>query len=573
MKNIYILLFVLIFGLSQAQIGINNPTPNAKSELDITSTDKGILIPRLVRGTVAPLYGIATPVPNGMIVYQTDTASGTFPGYYFFNGGWLPVRGGATAWIPSGNAGINPTSNFIGTIVSSANPLSLRTNAINRVSVLQNGLVGINTIAPTLNLHVAGSMRLQDGTEGLGKLLVSDASGYAGWQTPASVGLVGWATTGNAGTNPTTNYLGTSDLTDFIIKTDNTEKFRLQSDGNIRINVPAATGSQLEVRANSIGIPVIRGVNTNTTPATFSFGVSGEIRSTNLGSNALNGRTANLNNESGIGVLGRYQTAGAGVFGRAWSGGFGGTVNTLFNYPTGMYVDFITGRDYGVYGLVDFPNGTGVYGKNSNTTLGSAYGMYCEGNMAATGVTDAPSVKSASVPTSNGNQLVYCKESPEMWFEDFGFGQLQNGSLHVGLDALFLETVFIDASHKMQVVLQDQAESNGLYFVIDADYRGFTVKERKNGTSDATFSYSIMAKRRFYQDQRFGVDANQPFENNLTRMKDAPVTTKDPMVMKAFIDKVTAEKNSLSKKIEPDTTEIKKEIPVEKQKETSKTSN
>jgi hypothetical protein len=233
-----------------------------------------------------------------------------------------------------------------------------------------------------------------------------------------------------------------------------------------------------------------------------------------------------------------------------------------------------------VYGLVSYSDvftnsGVAVYGKNPNLTIGVSYGMYCQGNMAVGG-TPTPTntsgtaagvaiLKAASVPTTKGNQLVYCKESPEMWFEDFGFGQLQNGTAHIALENLFLETVFIDATHKMHVVLQEQAESKGLYFIVDADHKGFTVKEKKGGNSNISFSYSIMAKRRFYQDQRFGVDSFQPFENNLAKTRAPLLLTTDPMVMKAALEKGIAEKEASFK--------LQNQKKEQINKETSKTSN
>jgi hypothetical protein len=554
MKNLLIYLGVLYFSVSAAQIGINTPTPNTKAELDISSTNKGILIPRFTRVTPNPLvtpqiYAFGT-IPtvganNGMLVYQTNTLSTNLPGFYFNNFGWFPLRV-TNGWSLNGNTGINPTLNYVGT--PDAFPLRFRTSNLERMAILADGKIGIGVVAPTTNLHLVGTptttLKIEDGFAAAGNYLSSTADGTTIWRTPASLGFAGWSVTGNAGTSSASNFLGTSDAQDLIISTLGTEKMRVQADGNVRINTAGATLSQLQVTSNTTSSPAIRAINTNLTPNTFSFGINGEVQAKNPGSYAVRGESVDVDGvTSGIGVLGQTQGLfGAAVFGRAWIDLQG--INTVLNYNPANYVDFLPNRNYGVYGLVNFDTGKGVLGFNSNTTIGSAYGMYCSGNMAvAVGLTQAPTIKSASVPTAKGNQLVYCKESPEMWFEDFGFGQLQNGRVHIAMDALFLETVFIDNAHKMHVVLQEQDDSNGLYVVVDADFKGFTVKEKKSGTSNAAFSYSIMAKRRFYQDQRFGVDANQPYGNNLIGMKDAEIATTDPMVVKAFVEKITREKN------------------------------
>ena len=66
--------------LGFAQVGINsdNSTPNESAMLDIKSSDKGILIPRM---TEAQKSNISNPA-MGLLVFQTDGVQG----FYFFNG-------------------------------------------------------------------------------------------------------------------------------------------------------------------------------------------------------------------------------------------------------------------------------------------------------------------------------------------------------------------------------------------------------------------------------------------------------------------------------------------------------
>jgi len=54
-----------------------------------------------------------------------------------------------------------------------------------RLTVLPNGNVGIGVPNPSAKLDVAGSVKITDGTEGNGKLLMSDANGLASWQSVA----------------------------------------------------------------------------------------------------------------------------------------------------------------------------------------------------------------------------------------------------------------------------------------------------------------------------------------------------------------------------------------------------
>lgn len=52
-----------------------------------------------------------------------------------------------------------------------------------RLSILDNGNVGIGTINPDAKLEVAGVIKISGGTPGVGKVLTSDATGLASWQT------------------------------------------------------------------------------------------------------------------------------------------------------------------------------------------------------------------------------------------------------------------------------------------------------------------------------------------------------------------------------------------------------
>jgi hypothetical protein len=65
--------------------------------------------------------------------------------------------------------------------------------------------VGIGTPDPQAKLHVVGTTRLVDGTQGAGKVLTSDASGNAAWSTVVSAGdyTTTWTSTGGFTTAPT----------------------------------------------------------------------------------------------------------------------------------------------------------------------------------------------------------------------------------------------------------------------------------------------------------------------------------------------------------------------------------
>jgi len=78
MKQIFtFLVAVLITASTYAQVGIGTSSPDASAALDITSTTKGLLMPRM---TNAQRLAIASPV-GGLQVFVTDFDGGSFMFY------------------------------------------------------------------------------------------------------------------------------------------------------------------------------------------------------------------------------------------------------------------------------------------------------------------------------------------------------------------------------------------------------------------------------------------------------------------------------------------------------------
>ena len=82
LKYLPIILLVFTTNIVFSQVGIGTTTPDSSSMLDIESTDKGILIPRM---TEAQKISVSSPV-SGLLIYQTDEEAG----FYFYDGAnWL----------------------------------------------------------------------------------------------------------------------------------------------------------------------------------------------------------------------------------------------------------------------------------------------------------------------------------------------------------------------------------------------------------------------------------------------------------------------------------------------------
>jgi len=95
MKRI-IFLFLLISTSVFAQTGIGTTTPNASAKLDVYSTNKGFLPPRVTLTSTTDASTIASPA-EGLLVYNLGSV-GLQAGYYFWNGAnWATIATATSA--------------------------------------------------------------------------------------------------------------------------------------------------------------------------------------------------------------------------------------------------------------------------------------------------------------------------------------------------------------------------------------------------------------------------------------------------------------------------------------------
>jgi len=141
--------------------------------------------------SINPGYGIGGHFRGGRIAVDALGLSGTSTGTT------IAVRGSCS--------GLGGVGTRIGGYFSA-------TGALNNYGlIVSNGYTGIGTTTPTNTLHVFGQSRFQDGTQGVGKVLTSNATGVASWQTPGIDNIVGVLSgTGvNIAYNQTVNFLQT----------------------------------------------------------------------------------------------------------------------------------------------------------------------------------------------------------------------------------------------------------------------------------------------------------------------------------------------------------------------------
>ncbi|SFV32080.1 beta strand repeat-containing protein [Thermoflavifilum thermophilum] len=143
-------------------------------------------------------------------------------------------------FLPAAN--ISGTTNYVAKFTGS--------NTLGSGIIYDNGKVGISTTTPdsllTVNgsSHFTGNLRLDKGLSLAGnygtanQVLTSNGAGnLPSWTSLSTLETdpTSWHLTGNSGTTPGTNFLGTTDNNDLVFKTNNTEQMRITAGGNVGI--------------------------------------------------------------------------------------------------------------------------------------------------------------------------------------------------------------------------------------------------------------------------------------------------------------------------------------------------
>ncbi|WP_419869018.1 hypothetical protein [Chryseobacterium sp. CT-SW4] len=124
MKKIFIkLMLVLPMSLAYGQVGLGTQSPANSSVMDITSTNKGVLIPRVALSSTQDKAPLSGNIPTGTMVFNTVNAGtgvySVIPSVYAWNGAeWVfPAAIGKTKYevikfsnSPASSINFNPIS-------------------------------------------------------------------------------------------------------------------------------------------------------------------------------------------------------------------------------------------------------------------------------------------------------------------------------------------------------------------------------------------------------------------------------------------------------------------------------
>jgi hypothetical protein len=338
MKNNLLYLFLLINITVMAQVGVGTTTPQAS--MDITSTNDGLLIPRIAL-SATNVATVLTPTTSELVYNTVTSAVGpnqVTPGFYYWDGTlWIRLSSGATNdWALTGNTGTTPGTNFIGT--TDAQDLRIKTGGTDRLNIqnsngqLQSYFAGTNT-APAFS-----------------------------WNADPNTGV----------------FRSAAD--NLSLTTNGTEGLRVRENSNVSIGATYASTNAAPTNGLRVqGQTVIgkasgedtRDIFSSHTSATAFNNVTGYPGVT--GSRAISGYA----NGGGMGVFGFADRNGYGIVGLTQPSAISSFVQTgegVLGQADGS--SGITSIPIGVHGIIDesvagLSTATPVLGENNNITRGS----------------------------------------------------------------------------------------------------------------------------------------------------------------------------------------------------------
>ncbi|MDY0088875.1 MAG: hypothetical protein RBR78_00760 [Flavobacteriaceae bacterium] len=474
MKKAILYLALFSVCLLQAQVGIGTTSPQAA--LDISSSDSGMLVPRVSLTSVL----VAAPVQNpqggalvvGTLVYNSATAgtvpNDVTPGYYYWNGTqWVRMEGGTS---------------------------DTRHNTLDQA--------------------------YDEGGAGAGREIVADAGAVLISGNTATSALQVINSSTGAGVSGQYNAVINNGTIGYVadVYADGVGVLIDQNDTN-----NPYSGLQVTTLSNNMTSSAILGISEAVSPAITAEGGDGVNTANTLV--ATNFRT---NGGAAIDALGAVAIRSTSQVnnGSAYSGYFNNTVGAAAQFngagltalsPTSLFIG-----DHR-FGVVSQGNLIGTHSSFTNT-VGAAF----EGRMNAYGISVlfsaavafndlwdvyyrtmpgsstndkvlvsnvvGPGVNATTIKKDDKTYIMPAISAPESLFQDYGTGTLINGFARIEIDAILTENILVDEAHPLKVFVQLEGDCNGVY-VANKSAKGFDVVELGNGSSNVDFSYTIVATR------------------------------------------------------------------------------
>ena len=288
MRNILLFFLLLTFNFSLSQVGIG--TTNPEATLDISSSNGGLLIPRVSLTNLSTSAPVVNPqggaIAQSTLIYHDGTNAITAGFYYWSGSVWIPL-GGDNDWIVSGNDLYNANS----------------------------GNVGIGNMAPSAKLHITGTTTI-GGAGGVVTLLNEDFSSYTLNQ----------------------NHVSDPDCT-------TTDGWEVSSTGDVNVNCTNCTGNYLYITSDDSGCiqDATAIVNLSTAPTTTSITIDFDYRYNNFSATGDSFRVYLYNNTTGSQTGGDLINTSTDA-----NTSFSGSATTIAGNNYSLRFEYNGNFDYGV---------------------------------------------------------------------------------------------------------------------------------------------------------------------------------------------------------------------------------
>lgn len=193
MKNLFLIISIFISISGIAQTGIGTITPNPSAKLDVNSSDKGFLPPRVAltaRNVFTPIVGTASEA-SGLLIYNTASAGASpnnvVPGYYYWNGSsWIQVASGFILDSKTANFTLTSADNNKIILVNSSSAISITVSNVSpnilpigfSCQIIQVGTGIVTLVGSGVTLNSANGLSTRTTNSTIGIVMNSSTNGY-----------------------------------------------------------------------------------------------------------------------------------------------------------------------------------------------------------------------------------------------------------------------------------------------------------------------------------------------------------------------------------------------------------